>query len=166
MTRVALPDAEVSALRAGRVTRIVRAVRLPAFRVSGTPGYDWAVRGLGGRRRTELAHTRRPGGCWQDYRVADLVELCPLGAPDALVDVAEAWACLDAKARPGCRIAYRADAEKGFRARVDAPWRAAVTLPAWAVRTRYRVAAVHVIPHGIVPDAWAWEARVELLPSA
>ncbi len=163
MTRVALPDAEVSALRAGRVTRIVRAVRLPFFRVSRTPGYDWTFRGLGGRRRTELAHTRKPGGCWQDYRTADLVELCPLGAPGAVVAVVEAWACLDSKVRPGCRIAYRADAEKGFRVRVDAPWRAATTLPDWAVRTRYRVTSAHVIPHGIVPDAWAWEVRVDLV---
>lgn len=168
---VILKPSEVQALLRGPVT-VTRPVQLPHFRPSGTPGYDWTFRGRG-RARTELAHRRRPGGCWQDLRHAETLQLCPLGAPGSRVWLRERWAAREGLdpvanlARARRYLYWFADYTGDLRDEYHdfGNWRSAQTMPRWASRGELEVSAVRIVPHGIVPDTWAWSATLTLHPT-
>lgn len=116
----------VRAILAGQKTVTRRVVKLPRWAVAGSESVE------GGVMEVDTAN-----GC-----TADIV--CPYGAPGDRLWVRETWACLDAKARPGCRLAYRADTIDGERVRVDAPWKPSIHLPRWASRITLEVVKVSV----------------------
>ena len=99
------------------------------FQKSDTPGYDFTF--------------RRPDMGWCDYRLDDLLKLCPYGKPGDRLWVRETWACLDSKAIPGARLAFRADTD-GERVRVDAPWKSSIHMPRWASRILLEITEVRV----------------------
>ena len=70
----------VRALLAGTKTQTRRVLGLPSLRPSTTPGYDWTWRGQA-PIRSVAQQARHPRGCWQDVSHAELLDLCPYGAP-------------------------------------------------------------------------------------
>lgn len=86
----------------------------------------------------------KPNGAGSFYSSQWAFSVCPYGVPGDRLWVRETWACLDAKARPGCRLAYRADTIDGERVRVDAPWKPSIHLPRWASRITLEVVKVSV----------------------
>ncbi len=169
---VTLTPAEVRAVLAGPLA-VTRPVKLPSFRPSGTPGYDWTFRGRA-HARTELAHRRHPNGCWQDLRHADTLKLCPFGPPGGRVWLRERWAAREGLAPVGNLARalnylywfaeYRGNLRDEYHDFGN--WRSAESMPRWASRGVLLVSAVHIIPHGITPDAWAWSATITLEPAA
>lgn len=93
------------ALQEGRKTQTRRVVALRQFGPSDTPGYDWTFRG------TRRGATRGSGSeCWQDFRTADLLSLCPYGVPGDRLWVRETHAFHEDYLR---QVGYAADGAWG-----------------------------------------------------
>jgi hypothetical protein len=154
-------DPMVRAILEGRKTQTRRVVGLDTLQVSTTPGYDWTFRGQAPIR--SIAQQRRhPAGCWQDLRGAELLALCPYGAPGDLLWVRETWnefwaeeltegrysqtgqAGSPARLPERMRVAYRADGDLAHAEHGRARWRPSIHMPRWASRLTLRVTSVRV----------------------
>lgn len=140
--------AMVRAIRDGRKTmtrRIINRVaghgKVTDFGESDTPGYDF--------------HFRCRRGLWQDYRVADLLPVCPYGQPGDRLYVRETWATLqcydDMKPRdmrPDAPIAYVCDGmvrnSRTVRASPLGITRPSIFMPRWASRLILDVTDVQI----------------------
>lgn len=111
-TPITLTAAQVRLARVGELRRVQFPVRLPHFKPSTTPGYQWTFRGIA-TAKSERGHMKRPSGCWQDVRTPELLKLCPVPPPGSRLDGLERWASPSATSR---LIAYEADATCGVYA--------------------------------------------------
>lgn len=138
----------VRAILDGRKTQTRRVVALGTdFQPSKTPGYDWTFRG-----------TRRGGrwsGSWQDLRDAEVLTLCPFGAPGHFLYVRETWRtlrCYDdikpSDMRSDLPIEYDSDkATVNWPKRQSSPLgvtRPSIHMPRWASRILLEIRGVRV----------------------
>lgn len=138
----------VRAILDGRKTQTRRVVALGTdFQPSKTPGYDWTFRG-----------TRRGGrwsGSWQDLRDAEVLALCPFGAPGHFLYVRETWRtlrCYDdikpSDMRSDLPIEYDSDkATVNWPKRQSSPLgvtRPSIHMPRWASRILLEIRGVRV----------------------
>lgn len=145
------------ALNAGTKTQTRRVIGLSSLRGSTTPGYIWTWRGQA-PIRSVTQQARHPRGCWQDVSHAQLLDLCPYGAPGDRLWVREAWGLhRHGDETDWHRGTVRGWSEDGVREQFEIVmraewgsngeacfWRPPMFMPRWASRLTLEVTSVRV----------------------